>query len=366
MRDILKEILDTAKKTGVQYADIRFRNTSEELIQTNNDILKHYHRGDDVGVGIRVLKNGRWGFSATHNLKKDSLEKALKNAISISDSTQNIGEKGIERTKEIPIIKKYKSKIEKDPFKVPFENKIEILKNIHEKTSKNPLIKKTDGQLYFKKMHQILLTSEGSDLENDFYISSGQYEAKAVNENGFQGRRFQEDPQQKGFEYIENLPLVADAERIAEEAVMKLKAKSGPCGKRDLILLPSNLFLTIHESVGHPTELDRVLGWEANFAGTSFATTEKLGKFKYGSNLVNFVADNTLEYGLSTWGWDDDGITGKKWDIVKDGILVGYGTTREVAHYIGQNKSTGCNFADSWKSQPINRIPNLYFRGRQQ
>ncbi len=127
----------------------------------------------------------------------------------------------------------------------------------------------------------------------------------------------------------------------------------------DLVLLPSHLVLTIHESVGHPTELDRVLGWEANMAGTSFATTDKLGNFRYGSPLVNLKADNTLPGGLATWGWDDDGVPSKAWHIVKDGILVNYGTTRDVAHYIGAEESMGCNRADSYSSQPINRIPNL-------
>jgi TldD protein len=162
-----------------------------------------------------------------------------------------------------------------------------------------------------------------------------------------------------GYEYVESYPLLQEARVAAEEAVATHKAKPAPSGPKTLILHPSNLWLTIHESVGHPTELDRALGYEANFAGTSFLTTDKLGKFQFGSPIVNLVGDKTQENGMATCGYDDDGVKTSRWHLVKDGTFVDYQTTRDQAHLIGQKTSHGCSYADSWGSVPFQRMPNV-------
>jgi len=361
MKKIIQDLLDRSRtKYRVSFCDIRYKSLNEETIQTTDDVLKHYLLTDSVGVGIRVLKNGRWGFCATDKLDPISLDKALKRAVEISESGKNIGTKDIILTKEKSHIGHYQGPYKIDPFKISPEEKMHLLFELDKKAKTNPLIKKTDGLLLFWKHHQLLMNTEGSVLKNEYVISSGSFDVQAVGNGGFQNRRIQERPKMAGYEWVLHHFDQYDILRLCDEAIMKLNSTTIPKGKKDLIILPSNLFLTMHESVGHPTELDRVLGWEADFAGTSFATTEKLGKFQYGSPIVNFRADNTVASGLSSKGWDDDGVPAQKWDIIKNGKLVNYGTTREVAHYIGKNQSYGCNFASTWQLQPINRIPNLF------
>jgi len=162
-----------------------------------------------------------------------------------------------------------------------------------------------------------------------------------------------------GYEYIESYPLLEEARVAAEEAVAMHKAKPAPAGQKTLILHPTNLWLTIHESVGHSTELDRALGYEANLAGTSFLTTDKLGKFEFGSKLVNLVADKTQERAIATCGYDDDGVKTSRWHLIKDGVFIDYQTTRDQAHLISQKTSHGCSYADSWSSIPFQRMPNV-------
>jgi TldD protein len=175
----------------------------------------------------------------------------------------------------------------------------------------------------------------------------------------FQTRNSLPSGRAMGLEYLDKYPWLDEAEAAGHEAVEKLKAKTISSGKYDLILAPSHLFLTIHESVGHSTELDRALGWEADYAGTSFLTPDKTGKFQFGSKLVNFYADRTAPTALATVGYDDEGVPGQRWDIVKNGVFVDWQTTRELAPLIGRKTSYGCLHADSWDSVPFPRMPNV-------
>ncbi len=359
MKELALYALDLIKAAGADYGDVRYRSTDKQFIMTQNDVLKQVDDYGERGIGIRVLLGGRWGFAATPVLTKQAAAETVDKAVRIAKAAAVSVQEPIKLTELEKRTDTFNSVIEKDPFLVPVKEKAELLFEVYKAMSSMKEIKKVTGMMRFKKMHQIMVSTEGADLENTIYTSSATYTATAVDKGEFQTRTFAEYPKTKGYEWIEAQGLVENAERIGQEAVMKLKAEKPAPGKKDLILMPSHLALTIHESVGHPTELDRVLGWEANFAGTSFATTEKRGNFKYGSDIVNIVADNTLDGGLATWGWDDDGVPGQRWHIIKDGILVNYGTTRETAHYIGDTASFGCNRADSFASQPINRIPNL-------
>ncbi len=359
MKEWVDYALEVMSSLNIDYGDARLRGTDMEFVRTYNDVLKNVRNNKELGIGIRILLDGRWGFAATPYLTKDKIAETVKKAAGIAKAASRVEQKPIILTNDKPVVDTYRTKIEKNPFEVSLSKKADTLFEVYNKASKVDKVKKVDGFMYFQKIHQFFKSTEGADLENEVYISGAAYEITAVGENDFQTRNYQMFPKAKGYEWIEEQPIVENAEKLAEDAVKKLEAKKGPSGKKDLILMPSHLALTIHESVGHPTELDRVLGWEANFAGTSFATTEKLNNFQYGSKVVNFVADNTLEEAIGTWGFDDDGIPGKRWHIVKDGILINYGTTRETAHYIGKEESMGCNRADSYASQPINRIPNL-------
>lgn len=364
MDKILFEVMNFIKRKGggnlVDYADIRYRETLNEDITVFNNVLRSYCNTSDRGVGIRVLKNGCWGFASTSKIDKDSLLKAADKAIEIAEVASNSQYNRIQLTKDkIPSHGKFKTPIKIDPFQVSAKDKLAILFSVYENIKNKKSFKRVDGWMKFKKFHQILCNTEGSKIENEIYLNDVGYTVTVVDNDDFQSRTFYGIPKTAGYEWILAQPVVDSAEIIAEEALIKLKSAKCLAGKKDLIILPSNLHLTIHESVGHPTELDRVLGWEANYAGTSFATLDKRGKFQYGSELINFRADNNLDGGLATIGFDDDGIPCKSFDIIKDGVLVGYSTTRETASLIGDLESNGCNRADSFAVMPINRIPNL-------
>jgi TldD protein len=184
----------------------------------------------------------------------------------------------------------------------------------------------------------------------------------AVEAGDSQTRSIQVPPEQKGYELIESVDWVEKARKTAEEAVQKVKAKPGISGKKDLILLPSHLCLTMHESIGHATELDRALGWEADMAGTTFATPDKLGTLQYGSPLMNIVGDKLLPFALATVGYDDDGVKAKRFYIIKEGMFIGYQTTRELARFVNEKESKGCAYADSWSSFPLQRMPNIWLK----
>ncbi|MBF0316234.1 MAG: TldD/PmbA family protein [Oligoflexia bacterium] len=354
------DVVSASKGQGVTYADVRYRKTFDERILTLNNVLNHFSSLEEEGIAIRVLKKGRWGFAATSKLSQESVASAAASALAIAEEAAKVQSTNIVLSEDkIPSSLKFKTEIAIDPFSVPTEEKINLLFNIYEEVKGAKAFKRLDGVLRLKKFQQLFKTLDGASLENEIYLNEITYTVTVVEGKDFQSRTFYGIPKSAGYEWVLAQNPLAHARKIAEEALQKLRAAKAPAGRKDLILLPSNLYLTIHESVGHPTELDRVLGWEANFAGTSFATTEKRGKFRYASPLVNFRADNTLPGGLATLGHDDDGIPSKSWDIIKEGILVNYGSTRDTAPFIGERESMGCNRADSYASMPINRIPNL-------
>jgi len=246
-----------------------------------------------------------------------------------------------------------------DPFSIPVDQKTNMLLQATETMRKVPEIKLAIGYLVQLKQDQLYMSTEGSDISRDRLITSGMIMAHAVGEGDRQSRSYQAYGQHAGWENIVNADFTGNAARVAEEAKMKLTADHAPEGPMDLVLDPEHLHLTIHESIGHATELDRVLGYEADYAGTSFATVDKMGKFQYGSKIVNVVADNTNPEYLASTGADDDGVEGQRWDIIREGVLVDYGTSREVAPKIGHKRSYGTNRADGWHNAPIVRIPNI-------
>jgi len=248
-----------------------------------------------------------------------------------------------------------------DPFDVPLSEKVELMLEVNKTLLNYGEIKQAMFMLECRKDEKLFASTLGTDLNITTVFIEPMFTATAVADGDSQSRSFRHGGRSAGWEWIQDLKLLDKAVQVAEEAIIKVHADSlGPEERRDLILDPIHMGLTMHESVGHPTELDRVLGWEADFAGISFATPEKLKNYQYGSNIVNFVADNTLPGGLATAGYDDDGVPNQKWYIVKDGILNEYGNTRATAPMIGLNMSRGCNRATNYYDFPINRIPNLY------
>jgi len=363
MKDIIELALGRAMIDGASYADIRIIDSVIEEIVIKNGVIGTLRENKDFGAGIRVIKNGAWGFSSTNDVTKDGIEACARLAVRIAENSARLAREKVRLAYEPPHIDKWRSGFLIDPFQVPTEKKIELLMKVDEILRKDPRIKVAESTLLFERERKIFASTEGSYIEEEFIVSGGGYSASAVSESDFQTRSYPSSFGgqycQCGYELIESLDFIGNAERIREEAIALLSAPQCPSGKKDIILEGSQLALQIHESCGHPSELDRVFGYEANYAGTSFLTTEKLKTFRYGSPIVNIVADGTLPMGLATRGYDDDGVRSDRWFLVKDGIWWGYLTNRELAHKIGEERSRGCNRADGWRNFPIIRMTNI-------
>jgi TldD protein len=354
--------IDYARSLGADFADIRIQRTKREFIFIRDLSLKEFEDEDTYGYGIRVFKNGAWGFAHNNIFTKDEVIKTVKRAYNIALASADINKNSqLRLTPERGYIDTYNTAVEIDPFTVSPKEKIDMLLEINKTLLSYADIKQARAMIISQKDEKVIINTDGSHLKlNTTYVYPS-YTAVAVNDEDSQSRSFNPGATAAGWEHVINLRMLENADRVAREAIMKLDADSLVEEKRrDLILDPMHLALTMHESVGHPTELDRVLGWEADFAGISFATPEKLKNYRYGSDIVNFTANNKLAGGLATSGYDDDGVPNQEWQIVKDGILNEYGTTRDTASFIGQELSRGCNRATNYFNMPINRIPNLY------
>jgi len=266
---------------------------------------------------------------------------------------------GVVLVPQEPVNAEWASVVEIDPFAVPIAEKVAILRRAAEIMLAVPEIRKAYGYMEFIREEKWLATSEGSFIHTQVALADAAITAQAIDAHDARTRTYPLEPASHGFETVLAADLPGHAAQVAEEAVELLHAPPCPSGIYDLVLDPAHLSLTIHESVGHATELDRVLGMEESNAGKSFATLDRRGSLRYGSPLVNFVADNTLPGGLATTGFDDDAVPCGRWEIIRNGILVGYTTNRETAAAIGETRSRGGNRADSWMNIPIIRQPNL-------
>jgi TldD protein len=360
MKSLLALAIETAKKHGASYAEARIIRRRDQTLHAQNERINHVGDSESAGAGIRVLYRGAWGFAATPVLDSDSIRAAARRAVEIARASASTKKgKGVILADEPAYIDAFQNPIRKDPFKVPLETKINTLLAINGILRKKKAIKRADAMMRFSREDKLFASSIGTMLDLTHHIALVSFTATAVDNNDMKQRTYGPPPMAVGYEIVEDAPLLTSAVRVREEAIEHIYAAECPKGLKDLVLDPVHLALTIHESVGHATELDRALGYEANFAGTSFAVPKLLGKLKYGSDIVNFTADNTLPNGLATYGYDDEGVKAQKWDIVRDGLFVGYGTSRETAPTIRLKRSTGSARADSFNSVPINRIPNL-------
>lgn len=353
--------LATAKKFGASYADIRINRYRNQNVSTRERQVLNVSNAQNMGFGVRVLINGTWGFAASPLLTSDEVVRITTEAAAIAKANSLITRKKIELVPTPKVEATWKSAIERDPFDVPTDEKIAMLLKINEAALSVKGISFVNSQLGAVNEQKYLATSDGSKIDQYIIRTNPSFTAQAVDRSSgdFQAVNSLREAQQIGFEYMTKHDWAAEAKTAAEHAIMKLKAPSVQPGKYDLVLHPSHLFLTIHESVGHPTELDRALLWEANYAGTSFLTPEKTGKLQFGSKMVNIVADRTQPQGMATVGYDDEGVPGQSWHLIKDGLFVDWQTTRDTAKLIGKTKSYGCLHADSWSSVPFPRMPNV-------
>ena len=354
--------MDAAAKLGAEYADIRVQKTTDQVIYLHNLSLKNTSNSVLYGYGVRVFKDGAWGSAHCNVFSDDAVQATVKRASEIAALSASVNkDKKLRLAPERGYIAKYETPVKIDPISLPLKEKVELMLEVNRVMLAYDGIRQAVFYLVMHKDEKLFASTLGSRLELNTQWIMPMINAIAVHEGDSQSRSFNEGGRATGWEWIQSLNLTEKAKQVAEEALIKVKADAlGPEQRRTLILDPNHLGLTMHESVGHPTELDRVLGWEADYAGISFATPEKLKTYQYGAPIINFVGDNTLDEGLATLGFDDDGVPGQKWYIVKDGILNEYGSTRDTAMEIGLEASRGCNRATYYFDQPINRIPNLY------
>ncbi len=359
---LARNAIDTAKFYGADYADIRILETKNEALNVRNGVFTN-DTAFSVGFGIRVIYKGSWGFASSDIMTEKEVKRVAKEAVMIAKASRTMQKEAVKWAKEEVYKDHWVTPALKNPFRVSLETKLDLMMKIDGILRKKNQIKVAETDMSFQNIRKWFVNSEGSEILQDLMRSGGGYSAFAVGNGDTQVRSypasFRGQYYTGGYEHIETMGLLENAEKTRDEAIALLTAKECPDMVTDVIIGGAQMVLQIHESVGHPTELDRVLGYEANYAGRSFATTEKINKFRYGSDIVNLVADNTVSKGLATQGYDDDGVQAQRWHIVKDGILKGYSTNRELAHMIKDNRSRGGNRADGYNSIPIVRIPNL-------
>ncbi|REJ79573.1 MAG: TldD/PmbA family protein [Acidobacteria bacterium] len=360
--DSLADIaLAEAKKAGATYADIRINTYRIESVGTREKQVQFVSKGENSGFGIRVLIDGTWGFAASPDVSEAEVKRVAGDAAAIAKANSVFNKNKIELVPAEKAVGEWKTEFRIDPFEVSIDEKIEFLLNMNEAALSVKGVSFVNSSMAWVNEQKFTATSDGSRITQYLIRGVPSFSVTAIDraKGDFQTRNSLAQGSGSGWEYTKDYDWIGEAKQAGEEAVGKLGAKPVEPGKYDLVLHPSHLFLTIHESVGHSTELDRALLWEANYAGTSFLTPDKTNKLQFGSKIVNFVADRTQKGGLATVGWDDEGVPGQEWDIVKDGRFVGWQTTRDLAPFIGEKTSRGCLYGDSWNSVPFPRMPNL-------
>jgi len=365
MKHVSNWALDTAIARGASYADVRVIAQRSRALSTKNGKVGGASDAESIGMNVRVIADGAWGFAASAELGRGAVEATAAKAVEIAKASARVKREDIRLAPEKPIVSEWSTPYKINPFTISVEQNIDLLLRIDSELRSVEGVTLAETNLNFNREEQWFTSSEGSDIHQTKLSTGAGYAAYAFAGNEIQKRSYPNSFggqwQNKGYELVEELKLVENARRIAEEAVALHKADQCPEGKFDIILDSSQLGLQIHESVGHPIELDRVLGMEANFAGTSFLTLEKLRTLRYGSDIVNVVADARQEHGpgLGTFGFDDEGVEAQCTPIITNGLFTGYLSSRETAHTIGENRSGGTLRAEGWNRLPMIRMTNI-------
>ncbi len=365
MNDLIDRALDTADRLGAQYADIRIVERRNEGLTVKNGALEAATSNVSAGFGIRVLVNGAWGFSSSAHLEPGEADRIAAEAVEIARASATAQKEPVELDDTAPVTATYRTPYTDDPFAVSLDDKLKILMEADAAMGRVPGIAIREGSVVAGREIKTFASSTGARIEQEIVEAGGGIEATAVNDSEVQQRSYPNSFGGQvvtgGFEAVRALDLVEHAQETAELAVALLDAPQCPSGEMDLIIDSTQVALQIHESCGHPTELDRVFGTEASFAGTSFLTTDKLGNLRYGSEIVNIDADATAPGGLGTFGFDDEGVPAQNVPLIENGILVGYLTSRETAPRIGR-QSMGSSRAWTWSQIPLIRMTNINLR----
>jgi TldD protein len=362
MRDLTDRALDTASALGAGYADVRLVRRLEESVAVKTGRVEGVASGETEGFGVRVLVDGAWGFASSHVLTTAEADRVAAEAVRIARASGTALREPVILDDRPPATGTYESPVEQDPFAIALETKIDDLLAADRAATSVKGIAFTESMYAAQREWKTFAATDGSFTEQTITHVGTAVEANAIDGDEHQRRSFPDAGggwQAAGYEYIRGRALAERAGPLAEEAVELLSAPQCPSGRFTIILDPSQLYLQLHESCGHPTELDRVFGTEASYAGTSFLTTDKLESgFRYGSDLIDIVADATAPGGLGTFGWDDEGVAAQSVPLVKEGIFVGYLSSRETAPRIGR-QSGGAMRADGWNRIPLIRMTNI-------
>ena len=365
MKDIAGWALDTAKAQGATYADVRVVDLRQRYLSTKNGQPAQVRESQSRGVGVRVVAEGAWGFSASDDLTRASVDRIAAHAVEIARASATAKKRDVRLAKEPKIMDRWEAPCRIDPFSIPVSTCLELLLEVDRDLRRVKGVTLAEAAMDFRRIEQLFLSTAGSEIVQKKTQTGAGFVATSFADGEIQRRSYPNSfggqYQTRGYELVGELDLLANAPRIAEEAVALHKADQCPSGVKDIILEGSQLGLQVHESIGHPIELDRVLGTEANFAGLSFLTLDKLGTLKYASDIVNVVADATPAHGpgLGTFAYDDEGVAAQATPIVKDGLFVGYLTSRETSAAAGQARSGGAMRAEGWNRIPLIRMTNV-------
>ncbi len=361
MGDLVSRVLDLAAVKGAGYCDVRLVETGQERFVVRNGVADTLSNDQSLGIGVRVLVDGSWGFASTSIVTPDEVDRITDLAISIAKASALSNNGPVSLGPPVTSRGVYTTPIQTDPFTISQEDKLGLLLEADRQMGSVKGISARTGNLIFSREHKTFANSEGAHVDQTIYEAGGGIMATARGQGEVQRRSYPQSMRQQGcagWEFVASMDLAGNAERIATEAVSLLSAEQCPSGVTTLIVGASQLGLQIHESCGHAIELDRVLGSEAAYAGTSFLTTDKLNNFRYGSEQVNVTADSVRLPGLGSYGWDDEGVPAQSTPVVKNGEFVGYLTSRETAAGLGQT-SNGSMRASSWNRIPLIRMTNV-------
>ena len=372
-RELAMRALDAARSAGAAYADVRVSRNRNQSISTRERQITGFDDGETFGFGVRVLANGAWGFAASKDLTLDEATRVARQAVAQARANAAARTRPVELAPvEAVPDGRWSSPVEIDPFGVAIEDKVGLLLRANEAALAVPRARFVTSSMFFAQEEKTFASTDGSYTVQTLFRSYPQMTVTAVDAQGGDFQTRQSTPVQPmglGYEHVRDADLVGNAPRWAEDAVAKLSARSVDPGRYDLVLMPSHLFLTIHESIAHPTELDRIMGYEANYAGTSFIypIADYLGKFRYGQDIMNIQAERSAPGSLATIGWDYEGVRPDEYLIVKNGMLNDLQTTREQAPWLGEwyasqgkpVRSHGNSYAQSWSDVQFQRMPNV-------
>jgi TldD protein len=365
MRNLAERALNRAELLGASYVDVRVMERTTEGIEVKNGRVEGVSSSDSIGFNVRVIVNGAWGFASSSRMDEAEAERVAALAVQIARASALVGGEPVRLSPLAPQHGVYRTPMRTDPFTVPLHQKVQLLLDADAAMRSVEGVALTSSMMEYSRERKLFMSSEGSAIEQELFDTGAAIDASAVDPDGSEMQTrsypnsFGRQAGAAGYEFIEAMDLVNHGARIGEEAVKLLTAPQCPSGIMTVILDGPQVALQVHESCGHPIELDRVLGMEAGFVGKSFLTTDKLGgHYRYGSQVVNISADATIPGALGTFGWDDEGVPAQRTAIVTNGIFSGYLMSRDTAPLIGLS-SNGCVRADNWNRLPMIRMTNV-------